>query len=132
MELVHLDMERQRGSWLVRLFIDKPGGISLDDCAAVSGQFGTELDAQALVDGAYTLEVSSPGLDRPLRDVSDFRRFTGKLVAISTIEPFHGRRHFIGRLVSFESRIATVMDGKQNAYSIPFDKISMARLEVEL
>ena len=132
MEFVHLDLERQRGGWFLRLFIDKPGGVTLDDCAAISRQFGAELDAQALMDTAYTLEVSSPGLNRPLRSESDFRRFVGKLVAITTLESIQGQKHFVGRLVSFDSGIATVVDKGQNTHPIPYREVSKARLEVEL
>jgi ribosome maturation factor RimP len=131
MELVHLDLERQRGGWFLRLFIDKPGGVSLDDCATISGQFGVELDAGALLDHSYTLEVSSPGLDRPLRGDADFLRFAGRQVAISTFEPIQGRRHIVGRLISLESGIVTVESDQKTRYEIPREKISKARLEVE-
>lgn len=131
LEMVHLDLEGQRGGWFLRLFIDKPGGVTLGDCQAISEQFGAELDAMDLMERSYTLEVSSPGLDRPLRTEADYRRFTGRLVAISTFEPVQGRRHFAGRLKSFESGIATVVDEKETEYAIPGQKISKARLEVE-
>jgi Uncharacterized protein conserved in bacteria len=131
MEMVHLDLERQRGSWFLRLYIDKPGGVTLGDCQAVSEQMGAELDVQELIDGAYTLEVSSPGLDRPLRNEDDFRKFIGKRVALSTFEPIEGRRHFVGRLQGFESGVATLIDDKETEYAIPRRKISKARLEVE-
>ncbi len=131
MELVHLDLERERGGWFLRLFIDKPEGVTLGDCQAVSEQFGAELDAHDVFQDRYTLEVSSPGLDRPLRSESDFRRFLGRLVAVSTFEPIQGRRHFVGRLSAFEAGIVTVVDEDQETYAIPVDKIAKARLEVE-
>lgn len=131
MELVQVDLERQRGGWFLRLYIDKPGGVTLGDCQAVSEQMGAELDVQDLIEGAYTLEVSSPGLDRPLRSDDDFRRFIGKRVALSTFEPIEGRRHFVGRLQGFESGVARLIDDKEAEYAIPRQKISKARLEVE-
>ncbi len=131
LEMVHLDFEQQRGGWLLRLFIDKPEGVTLGDCQAISEQFGAELDALDLMERSYTLEVSSPGLDRPLRTEADYRRFTGRRVAISTFEPVLGRRHFTGRLKSFESGVATVVDDRETEYAIPRQKISKARLEVE-
>jgi ribosome maturation factor RimP len=131
MELVHVDLGRQRGGWLLRIFIDKPGGVSLDDCAAFSRQIDAELDTLSLMESSYTLEVSSPGLDRPLRNESDFLRCTGKQVAISTFEPIQGRRHIVGRLSSCASGIITVIDQQDNIYSIPAEKISKARLHVE-
>src|SRR5207249_10666793 len=101
-EMVHLELGRQKGGWHVRLFIDKPGGVTLDDCAAISRQFGEELDALDVVDGAYTLEVSSPGLDRPLRNESDYRRVTGRPVTVSLFEPVQGQKHIRGRLAACE------------------------------
>ena len=132
MEMVHLDLERQRGGWFLRLFIDKPEGVSLDDCAAVSRQFGAELDAWGVLDDSYTLEVSSPGLDRPLRSEADFLRFAGRKVAISTFAPIQGRRHIVGRLISLDSGIVTVEDDKKTKFEIPRQSISKARLEVEV
>jgi ribosome maturation factor RimP len=131
LEMVHIDLGKQRGGWFLRLFIDKPEGVTLGDCQAISEQFAAELEAADLMERSYTLEVSSPGLDRPLRTEADYTRFTGRLVAISTFEPIQGRRHFTGRLKSFESGIATVVDEKQTEYAIPRQKISKARLEVE-
>jgi len=130
-EMVHLDLERQRGCWFLRIFIDKPGGVSLGDCQAISEQFGAEPDSLNLIESSYTLEVSSPGLDRPLRTDTDYLRFAGRLVSISTFEPIQGRRHIVGHLRSFESGIVTVVDEKETEYAIPRQKISKARLEVE-
>ena len=130
-EMVHLDLERQRGGWFLRLTIDKPGGVSLADCQAISEQFGAELDLKDLIESSYTLEVSSPGLDRPLRTEADYARFTGRRVALSTFEPIQGRRHFVGLLKSFEAGTVTVVDEKNNEVAIPRQKISKARLEVE-
>jgi ribosome maturation factor RimP len=131
MEMVHMDLERQRGGWFLRLYIDRPGGVTLHDCQAISEQMGAELDAGDVIETTYTLEVSSPGLDRPLRNESDFRRFIGRLVAISTFEPIRGRRHIVGRLTAFESGIATVVDEKKAEFQVPAQKISKARLEIE-
>ena len=131
MEMVHLDLERQRGGWFLRLYIDRPGGVTLDDCQAISEQMGAELDAGDVIETTYTLEVSSPGLDRPLRNDSDFRRFIGRLVAISTFEPIRERRHIVGRLTDFQSGTVTVVDEKETEYQIPIQKISRARLEIE-
>src|SRR5882672_3360225 len=105
MELVRVDLDRQRGSWLLRLTIDKPTGISLLDCQRVSEQFGAELEVEDLIPGSYVLEVSSPGLDRPLRTEEDFHRFIGKLVVISTDEPIAGRRHFVGHLAAYQEGV---------------------------
>ena len=131
MELVQVDLGRQHGAWLVRLTIDKPEGISLLDCQRVSEQFGAELDVEELIPGSYVLEVSSPGLDRPLRSEEDFHRFIGKLVAISTDEPIAGQRHFVGHLTAYHEGVATVVDARGAEHSIPMQRISRARHEVE-
>jgi len=130
-ELVQVDLDRQRGGWLLRLTIDKPAGISLSDCQRVSEQFGAELDVEDLIPGSYVLEVSSPGLDRPLRSEADFHRFIGKLVAISTDEPIAGHRHFVGHLTAYQEGVATLLDARGAEHSIPRQRISKARLEVE-
>jgi ribosome maturation factor RimP len=131
MELIQVDLDRQRGSWLLRLTIDKPTGISLLDCQRVSEQFGAELDVEDWMAGPYVLEVSSPGLDRPLRTEADFRRFIGRLVAISTDEPVAGQRHFVGHLTAYQEGVATLVDARGAEHTIPRQRISKARLEVE-
>jgi len=131
-EMVHVDLNGQHGGWLLRFYIDRPGGVTLMDCQKVSEQVGAELDAEDLVPGSYTLEVSSPGLDRPLRKEEDFYRFRGRLVAISTLEPISGQRHFVGHLKSYEEGIVTVAEASGREHTIPKAKISSARLEVEV
>src|SRR3989441_4717509 len=98
MELVHLEMKRAPGGLLVRVYIDKEGGVTLDDCARVSRQLSVQLDVEDPIEERYTLEVSSPGLDRPLFSDRDFTRFTGRKVRLSTHVPLEGRRNFQGRL----------------------------------
>lgn len=132
MEIDQLELGRQRGGWFLRLTIDKAGGgVTLDDCQRVSQQFGAELDSLDLIPTTYTLEVSSPGLDRPLRSDRDFVRFSGRLVAISTFEPVDGQKHFVGRLKSFQDGIVTIADERGAERRVPRDKISKARLELE-
>ncbi len=130
-ELVQIDLGRQRGAWLLRLTIDKPAGVSLLDCQRVSEQVGAELDVEEFIPGSYILEVSSPGLDRPLSSEKDFCRFIGKLVVISTDEPIDGQRHFVGHLTAFQGDVATLVDARGAEHSIPRQRISKARLEVE-
>jgi ribosome maturation factor RimP len=131
---VAVEVSRSRAGFLARLFVDKEGGIGLDELQAVSEEVSAILDAEDPIDAAYTLEVSSPGLDRPLFSLSDYRRFVGHLVKLSSYEPVGGRRHWTGRLVSVgeEGRIDVRLekDGGSIA-SIPFEKISHGRLEVE-
>jgi ribosome maturation factor RimP len=131
-ELADLEIKRQGGGHLVRLFVDREGGIGLADLQSVSEEVSALLDAEDPIPTAYTLEVSSPGLDRPLKTEADYRRFLGRLVRISSYELVDGRRHWTGRLASVEGGVVTVDLEKEDASArIPFAKISHGRLEVE-
>lgn len=132
-ELADVEVKRDRNGYLVRLFVDKDGGIGLDDLQSVSEEVSAILDAEDPVPSSYTLEVSSPGLDRPLKTEADYRRFVGKLVKLASYEPIDGRRHWLGRLTSFEDGIVTVsLENEGGAIArVPFAKLSHGRLEVE-
>jgi ribosome maturation factor RimP len=132
MELVHAEMRRESGGLILRLYIDKEGGVTLEDCAQISRLVSAQLDTEDLIAESYTLEVSSPGLDRPLARESDFKRFAGHNVRLSTVAPLEGRRHFTGRLVGIaDGTVHLVLEGGQ-AVSIPRDQIDKARLQAEL
>lgn len=132
-ELVDLEIKKGKGEQFVRLFVDKEGGIGLDELETVSHEVSAILDAEDPIQGHYTLEVSSPGLDRPLKDEKDFRRFLGRLARISSYELVDGRRHWTGRLASVEDGAVTVRLSSENdvVARIPLSKIASARLEVE-
>jgi ribosome maturation factor RimP len=103
-----VDVEwKNESGWILRVFIDGPGGVGLDDCARVSHQISTTLDVEDPISAHYSLEVSSPGLNRPLKKEADFRRFVGQKAKIRTKHPLgvveHGRRNFSGTLVSVEN-----------------------------
>ena len=117
----------------MRLYVDKEGGIGLDELQSVSEEVSAILDAEDPIDSTYTLEVSSPGLDRPLRTEVEYRRFVGRLVKISSYEPVDGRRHWTGRLQSVDGGVVTVTLEKEKGATahIPLAKISHGRLEVE-
>ncbi len=131
-ELVHIDLEKQRGAWFLRIYIDKPNGVTLDDCAQASRQVSTELDVEDVVPGRYTLEISSPGLDRPLRTDADFLRFVGRKVFIQTREPLQQQRNFVGLLKSLEAGVVTLQDARGALWAIPRNLITKARLEIEI
>ena len=99
-ELVDVEIQKAGGKQPVRLFVDKPGGIGLDELQSVSEEVSAILDAEDPIAGSYTLEVSSPGLDRPLKTQADYRRFVGHLAKVSSYELVDGRRHWTGRIVS--------------------------------
>jgi ribosome maturation factor RimP len=132
-ELVDVEVKKAPGGQLVRLFVDKRGGIRLDELQAVSEEISAILDAEDPISSSYTLEVSSPGLDRPLKGEADYRRSVGRLVRLSSYEPIEGRRHWTGRLLAVEDGevgLSLEKEGGQSA-RIPLEKIAHGRLEVE-
>jgi len=126
MELVHLEMKREAGGWVVRLYLDKEGGVTLDDCSRVSRQISAQLDLEDPIQQRYTLEVSSPGLDRPLVTEMDYIRFAGRRVRLSTLTAVNGQRNFVGRLVGFvDGSVRLVLDGDQEV-TIARDNVARA------
>jgi ribosome maturation factor RimP len=131
-ELTEVEVTRDRGGQLVRLYVDKEGGIGIGELQSVSEEVSAILDAEDPIPSAYTLEVSSPGLDRPLKTEADYRRFAGRLARVSSYEPVDGRRHWTGRLLAIEEGVVSLSLEKEGAVArIPLAKISHARLEVE-
>lgn len=132
MELVHLEIRREPRGLILRLYIDKEGGVTLDDCARVSRQISAQLDVEDPIEDRYTLEVSSPGLDRPLLTDLDFTRFAGRSIRLSTHSPLEGRRNFQGRLDGLvDGSVRMTLEGGQQV-DIPRDQVAKARLEVEI
>lgn len=120
-----------RGKMILRAFIDREGGVTLNDCERFSRSLSALLDVEDPLPRSYTLEVSSPGLDRPLRDMKDFLENSGKLARVITIEKIEDQNFFIGRIKEVAHNLVTlVMNNREIA--IPFEKISKAKLEVEL
>ena len=132
-ELVDVEVKAQRGGHLVRIYVDREGGIGLDELQSVSEEVSTILDVEDPIESSYTLEVSSPGLDRPLRSEADYRRFVGRLVKLSSYEPVDGRRSWTGRLASFDQGAVTIRLEKEGGTLavIPLEKVAHGRLEVE-
>lgn len=131
-ELVDVELKRAPGGQLLRLYVDKPGGMGLDELQSVSEEVSAILDAEDPIEDHYTLEVSSPGLDRPLKTEDDYRRFAGRLAKVSSYEPVDGRRHWTGRIASCEGGVVTLdLEKGQGEARIPFAKVSHGRLEVE-
>ncbi len=132
-ELVDVELKRERSGHLVRLYVDKEGGIGLEDLQSVSEEVSAILDAEDPIDSSYTLEVSSPGLDRPLKSEADYRRFVGRLAKISSYDVVAGRRHWTGRLTAVADGVVVVRLEKEGGAEarIPFEKIAHGRLEVE-
>jgi ribosome maturation factor RimP len=102
LEVVEIELKGGGKSRMLRIFIDKPGGVTHEDCASLSREVGTILDVEDVIaDGSYVLEVSSPGLDRKLVRPADYERFMGSRIKITTRQPVNGNRHFEGKLESF-------------------------------
>ena len=137
LELVDLEFKREGRDWFLRIFIDKPGGVTLDDCAEVSRGIGAVLEVENVIETAYRLEVSSPGLDRPLKKLPDFERFQGELVKVKTFEKMdpdgrgHERKTFVGELLGVEEGLVRIRqtDKKGGVVVFPPEAIAKANLE---
>jgi ribosome maturation factor RimP len=137
LELVEIEYKREGRQMILRIFIDKEGGVTLDDCAAVSKEFSALLDVEDIVPGKFTLEVSSPGLDRPLKTLSDYVRYTGKLVKIKTFAAIADdagnlRKTFLGKLLGMEGDVILLKLQDGQSASIPFSAVAKANLEFEM
>ncbi|MFQ5354064.1 MAG: ribosome maturation factor RimP [Thermodesulfobacteriota bacterium] len=130
-ELVDLACVSEHGRTVLRLFIDKPGGVTIDDCATLSRELGAVLDVEDLLPGRYSLEVSSPGLERVIKKEKDFLRFTGRLVKITTREPIEGRSHFKVRLSAVNDGELEVIDDSEKRWAIKMENIQRANLVAE-
>lgn len=131
LELVEIQFRREGRGWVLRLIIDCEGGISIDQCAAVSREVGRILEVEEVIDHAYSLEVSSPGLDRPLKRRQDFERFVGRLARVKTSEPVEGLNLLVGRLAGMGSADTVLIEIEKEVVGIPFELIRKARLEVD-
>ena len=135
LELVHIDYRRQGGGFLLRIDIDKEGGVTVEDCQLVSQQVSTWLDVEDPIPGEFELQVSSPGLDRKFYRTSDYEKFTGRLVRVKTSRAIRGLHVIVGRLKEFDGNTVVVTDPvmkKDADYAIPLTDIKEARLEVEI
>jgi ribosome maturation factor RimP len=131
MELVDVEYRREPVGWVLRLTIDKSGGVTLNDCTRVSQEIGRNLDVEDFMSNPYHLEVSSPGLDRRLKNERDFIRFSDRRIRVKTIDPIGKQKSFKGKLrTCAEGRIEMETDG--GIVEIPLSNIARANLEVEL
>ncbi len=130
-ELVDLVAVVEHGRAILRVFIDRPGGVTIDDCAAMSRELGTVLDVEDVMAGSYSLEVSSPGLDRVLKKERDFERFAGRRVKIRTARPVEGRSNFRATLKGVHEGAVVVVDDSGKEWNISMEDIRRARLVPE-
>ncbi len=151
LDVFDVQYRRESTGWVLRIFVDVQASgdgaalpdvsVSIEDCERVSRDVSAILDVEASIDHHYTLEVSSPGLDRPLRDARDYRRFAGRLAKIVVSEPVDGQQHFEGRLQGLEEDAVVIetgggpprggRGGAARRHLIPLALITRARLEVE-
>ncbi len=132
LELVHAEVAGPDHKPTVRIFIDKPGGVTHEDCSNVSLQVGTVLDVEDFIHSAYTLEVSSPGLERGLYKRDDFERFAGSQARLKTGRPFNGQRNFRGRLLGVSGDEVLFEDRTTGRVSLPLEAIVKANLELNV
>ena len=130
MELVEVEYRREGNGWVLRLYIDKEGGITVEDCSRVSQEVGRSLDVEDFISTPYTLEVSSPGLNRPLKSRRDFSKYRNHLIKLKTVDPIQNRRHFKGKLTGVsETWIEIEVAGE--VFQIPLSNVAKANLEID-
>jgi len=129
-ELVDVTFTKEGNIWYLRVFLDKQGGVGIEDCQIVSREIEQILDENDPIPQSYTLEVSSPGIERPLKKPADYKRFSGKLANITTYSPVEGKKNFHGRLIGLRgSDVVLAVNGSEMI--IPFEQVAGAHLEVE-
>ena len=125
-ELVDVEYVKER-DWYLRIFVDKAGGIDLDDCQAISEKLSAQLDASDIISGAYILEVSSPGIDRILKKDKDFIREAGKVVDVTLYAPLDGKKLFVGELEGRDEKFLRLKDVEP----LPREKVAQVRLHID-
>lgn len=132
-ELVEVEYVKEGTGWYLRIFIDKdePGGVSIDDCQAVSEELGDLLDKSDLIENAYFLEISSPGIDRPLKTERDFAKSAGKEVELKLFAPINGSREFKGTLQGLENGDILILDEKNKLMKFEKNNVAVIRRTIK-
>ena len=131
-EFVNSEIAGSKRNMTVRIYIDRPEGVTLDDCSTVSRAIEEVVDAEDFIPSAYVLEVSSPGIERPLFTIQDFEKFAGKKAKVKTSEPINGQANFIGRIESVDGEEIVLEDRTNGTVRLPFERIVKANLKVDL
>ncbi|NLJ87182.1 MAG: ribosome maturation factor RimP [Epulopiscium sp.] len=129
-ELVDVEYVKEGTNWYLRVFIDKKGGITIDDCELVSKSLEKTLDKEDPIKNSYILEVSSPGLDRPLKKDSDFERYKGRIVDIKLYKAFNKKKEYSGELIGLKDNIVYIIDEDGNELSFNRNDIAIIRLAI--
>jgi ribosome maturation factor RimP len=132
LEFVHCEVVGSKRNPVVRVFINKPDGVTHEDCVAVSRQMEAILDAEDFIGSAYLLEVSSPGLERGLYSLQDFEKFTGQMARVKTNVPIDGQKNFSGRIIAVESGEIVFDDKTRGEARFPYTAVAKANLEIDL
>ncbi len=132
LELVHTEAVGPAGKPILRVYIDKPEGVTHEDCAEMSLHLGTVLDVEDFIHTAYTLEVSSPGIERGLYKRADYERFTGSLARMKSRTPVNGQRNFRGRIVGVKGECVIFEDKTNGRVTVPLEAIAKANLEIDI
>ena len=127
-ELVDVEYVKEGGSWYLRAYIDKEGGITVDDCEAVSREFSDILDKEDFIEDSYILEVSSPGLGRPLKKEKDYRRSLGKELEIRTFRQMEGKKEFYGILKAYDDNSVTIETDEGQEMTFRKSDLALIRL----
>lgn len=130
-ELVDVEYVKEAGTWYLRAYIDKPGGITVDDCEVISRKFSDILDEKDYIEDSYIFEVSSPGLGRPLKKEKDFQRSLGKDVEIRTYRPIDGQKEFGGVLKAFDKNTVTIAYEEDEQQIFNRSEIALIRLALD-
>jgi ribosome maturation factor RimP len=128
-ELVDVEYVKEGSNWFLRVFVDKDGGIDIDDCGLISEYLSQKLDENDPIPTAYFLEVSSPGAERPLKKKEDVAKSVGKNVFVTVYEPINGLKEFEGKLESFDNEELVIQTVKKQ-HVIPYAKVASARLAI--
>lgn len=133
LELVDVEFVKEGKDWFLRVYIDSDHGVDIEECGKVSEQLSAKLDESDPIQQAYFLEVSSPGIERPLKKERDVEKAIGKFIHVKTYEPIDGQKEFEGELKDFDGKELTIevrVKTRTNTILIPYDKVANARLAV--
>jgi ribosome maturation factor RimP len=126
-ELVDVEFVKEGANWYLRVYIDKPGGITIEDCQVVSEELSKKIDARDPIKQSYFLEVSSPGLERPLKTEKDFKRNAGETVMVKLYESINGNKEFKGKLKGLEEEIITIIRDDSEVMKFERNKVAQVR-----
>lgn len=130
LELVDFEFVKEGANWYLRVYIDKEGGVDIEDCEGVSRALEAELDADDPIEQAYILEVSSPGIDRPLKKDADFEKYRGEIIEIKLYKAIEGQKQFQGELLGLENGVISIEDDENKIFAFEQKDVASVRLAV--